>query len=108
MACALAIREASEHEAGRNRLAMEAFARALEVIPTTLALNAGADPLDKILELRATHRSGASATGITSEGRVGLTGAKEAANSIESSLEAATETCSSMLRIDQVISARGD
>ena len=108
MACALAIREASEHEAGRNRLAMEAFARAMEIIPTTLALNAGTDALDRILELRAAHRNGASDAGITSDGKVGSTGAKEAASSLESSLNAATETCASMLRIDQVISARGD
>ena len=108
MACALAIREASEHEAGRNRLAMEAFARAMEIIPTTLALNAGTDALDRVLELRAAHRNGASDAGITADGKVGPTGAKEAASSLESSLNAATETCASMLRIDQVISARGD
>ena len=108
LACALSIREAAEREAGRNRLAMEAFARALEIIPTTLALNAGADALDSILELRAAHRNGSDDVGITSEGKVGTTGAMEAASSIESSLDAATETCASMLRIDQVISARGD
>ncbi len=108
MMCALAIREAAEHEPGRNRLAMEAFARALEIIPSTLAQNAGADPLDQILELRAAHRNGNSSMGITSEGKVGPTGAKEAANSLESALTAATETCASMLRIDQVVSARGD
>ena len=108
MACALAIREAAEHEPGRNRLAMEAFARALEIIPSTLAQNAGSDPLDQILELRAAHRNGNSSIGITSDGKVGLTGAKEAAYSLESALSAATETCASMLRIDQVISARGD
>ena len=107
-ACALSIREASEHEAGRNRLAMEAFARALEIIPTTLALNAGTDALDRVLELRAAHRNGVNDAGITSDGKVGPTGAKEAASSLESSLNAATETCASMLRIDQVVSARGD
>ena len=108
MACALAIREAAEHESGRSRLAMEAFARALEIIPTTLAQNVGLDPLDLILELRATHRNGNASMGITPEGKVGLTGAKEAANTFESALTAATETCASMLRIDQVVSARGD
>jgi chaperonin GroEL (HSP60 family) len=108
MACALAIREAGEREAGRNRLAMEAFARALEIIPTTLALNAGADALDRILELRAAHRNGAREAGITAEGKVGPTGAKEAATSLELALNFATETCASMLRIDQVVSARGD
>ena len=108
MACALAIREAAEHEPGRNRLAMEAFARSLEVIPSTLALNSGADALDRILELRAAHRNGASSAGIRPDGTVGGTGAKEAAAAIESAISGATETCSSMLRIDQVVSARGD
>ena len=108
MTCALSIREAAEHEAGRNRLAMEAFARALEIIPTTLALNAGTDALDRILELRAAHRNGESSAGITADGKVGTTGAKEAAASLESALNSATETCASMLRIDQVVSARGD
>ncbi len=108
MACALAIREASEHEAGRNRLAMEAFARALEIIPSTLALNSGNDALDRILELRATHRNGDSSSGIRADGTVGNTGAKESATALESALSAATETCASMLRIDQVVSARGD
>lgn len=108
MACALAIREAAEHEAGRNRLAMEAFARALEIIPITLALNAGTDALDRILELRAAHRNGVEDAGITANGKVGPTGAKEAATSLSSALNSATETCASMLRIDQVVSARGD
>ncbi len=108
MACALTIREAAEHEAGRNRLAMDAFARALEIIPSTLALNTGVDALDRILELRATHRSGDAGAGIDPSGAVGDTGAKEAAVSLESAITAATETCASMLRIDQVVSARGD
>jgi chaperonin GroEL (HSP60 family) len=108
MACALAIREAAEHEAGRNRLAMESFASALETIPSALAQNAGTDVLDRILELRAAHRNGKGDAGITANGEVGLTGAKEAANSLESALSSATETCTSMLRIDQVVSARGD
>ena len=108
MACALAIREAAEHEAGRNRLAMEAFARALEIIPATLAQNAGSDALDCILELRAAHRNGEREAGITAAGDIGETGAKEAAISLESSFNSATETCASMLRIDQVVSARGD
>ena len=108
MACALAIREAAEHEPGRNRLAMEAFARALEIIPSTLALNSGVDALDRILELRAAHRNGDAGAGINPNGSVGNTGAKEAAAALESAISAATETCASMLRIDQVVSARGD
>ena len=87
---------------------LEAFARALEAIPSTLAKNAGTDVLDRILELRAAHRNGIGDAGITVDGEVGPTEAKEAAGSLESALSAATETCTSMLRIDQVVSARGD
>jgi len=108
MACALAIREASEHESGRERLAMEAYARALEIIPASLAQNAGVDALDRILELRAAQRNGVHDAGITPSGEVGPIDARETATCLESALNGATETCSSMLRIDQVVSARGD
>jgi len=40
---------------GREQLAIEAFADALEVIPRTLAENAGLDPIEIITELRALH-----------------------------------------------------
>ncbi|MCS7097146.1 MAG: thermosome subunit beta [Candidatus Methanomethylicia archaeon] len=40
---------------GREQLAIEAFANAIEVIPSTLAENAGLDPIDIITELRALH-----------------------------------------------------
>ncbi|MEM2184200.1 MAG: thermosome subunit beta [Candidatus Methanomethylicia archaeon] len=40
---------------GREQLAIEAFANALEVIPRTLAENAGLDPIEIIAELRALH-----------------------------------------------------
>jgi chaperonin GroEL (HSP60 family) len=108
MACALAIREASEHESGRERLAMEAYARALEIIPASLAQNAGVDALDRVLELRAAQRNGVHDAGITPSGEVGPIDARETATCLESALNGATETCSSMLRIDQVVSARGD
>ena len=108
MSCALAIREAAEHASGRERLAMEAYSRALEIIPSTLAQNAGADALDKILELRAAHRNRSNDVGITATGEVASTGAMEASDCLRSALNSATETCSSMLRIDQVVSARGD
>ena len=40
---------------GREQLAIEAFANALEVIPRTLAENAGLDPIEILTELRALH-----------------------------------------------------
>jgi archaeal chaperonin len=40
---------------GREQLAVEAFAKAMEVIPRTLAENAGIDPIDSMTELKAAH-----------------------------------------------------
>ncbi len=108
LASSLAIREACEKEAGRERISMEGFARALEVIPVTLATNAGADSLDRTLEARAAHRNGQSGAGILPDGTVGVCDALEPAASVAHAIEAACDTCCSMLRIDQVVSARGD
>ena len=105
---AAAVRHASEAEPGRARLAMDAYARALETIPATLVENSGGDSLDRILELRAASNDD-DFVGITPEGTVGpATGVWHPRAVIEEGLESATETAMSMLRIDQVISARGD
>ena len=87
---------------------MDAYARALETIPATLVENSGGDSLDRILELRAAANED-DFTGITPEGNVGpATGVWHPRAVVEEGLESATETAMSMLRIDQVISARGD
>lgn len=104
-----AVRRASEAEPGRARLAMDAYARALETIPATLVENSGGDVLDRILELRAAARDNDGFVGITPDGEVGMSeGVWHPRPVIEEGLESATETAMSMLRIDQVISARGD
>ncbi|HJK16652.1 MAG TPA: thermosome subunit alpha, partial [Methanocorpusculum sp.] len=54
----LRLREYAATQGGRIQLAIEAFASALEVIPRTLAENAGLDPIDKLVELRAAHEKG--------------------------------------------------
>ena len=107
---AQAVREASESESGRARLAMDAFARAMETIPATLAANAGKDILDSVLEMRTAAREGSTTPiGIRADGEVGdVSGVWHPRAVIEDGLESATETSMSMLRIDQVISARGD
>ncbi|MCP2507340.1 MAG: TCP-1/cpn60 chaperonin family protein [Candidatus Thalassarchaeaceae archaeon] len=104
-----AVRKASEAEPGRARLAMEAYARSLETIPATLVENAGGDSLDRILELRAISRDNEKPIGITPEGVVSIINdVWHPRLVIEASLQSATDTAMSMLRIDQVISARGD
>jgi chaperonin GroEL (HSP60 family) len=109
MAAALAVKEEAEQQSGRQRLAMEAFARSLEAIPATLATNAGADQLDTLLALRSAHRNGEHLSGIAPSGLVEVVEAAWApTDTLLHGLEAATETACGLLRVDQVISARGD
>ncbi len=53
VALALRLRDYAKTVGGREQLAIEAFANALEIIPTTLAESAGMDPIDTLVELRA-------------------------------------------------------
>ena len=109
MAASLKVREAAESCSGRERLAMEAFARALEGIPSALAANAGEDKIDSLLELRSLHRSGKTNSGITQSGTPGeIDSAWLPSYTIEHAISAACESACSLLRVDQVISARGD
>ena len=109
MSASLFVRENAELNPGRERLAMEAFARALESIPATLASNAGQHRLDSLLSLRALQRNNTSNSGINKKGEAGaLKDVLECSDTIAHAIEAACETACGLLRVDQVISARGD
>ena len=58
------LREFAEKLAGRERLAVVAFADALEVIPITLAVNSGMDPIDAISEMKSEHAKGNKWVGV--------------------------------------------
>jgi chaperonin GroEL (HSP60 family) len=104
-----AVRISSESEPGRARLAMEAFSRAMETIPGTLVENSGNDVLDSILELRTATRNQENFVGINEYGKVSvIDSAWHPQTIITESLQLACETAIGMLRIDQVISSRGD
>jgi len=105
------LREFSNGLFGREQLAVEEFASALEFIPVTLAENAGLDPIDILTELKSRHESG--------ERNAGLNLFK---NKIENMLEAqiieplkiksqaissASEVANMILRIDDVIASTG-
>ncbi len=49
---------------GRNQLAIEAFASALEIVPRSIAENAGLDPIDMIVAIRAAHEAGNRSFGL--------------------------------------------
>ena len=58
------LKEFSNSVKGREQLAVQEFAQALEFIPSTLAENAGLDSLDIITELKASHELGNTHDGI--------------------------------------------
>ncbi len=108
---ALRLREYSSTVGGREQIAIDAFASALEVIPTALAENAGLDPIDILIEMRKAHKSGKVNAGVNVfNGKVEdmkknkvlepLRVGKQAINS-------ATDAAVMILRIDDVIASRG-
>src|SRR5207245_1425232 len=61
----LALKSYAASVGGREQLAIEAFAGALEVIPRALGENAGLDPIDVLIKLRAAHgKKGGKAMGV--------------------------------------------
>ena len=109
IAAALQLREHAESVSGRQRLAIEGFARALETIPSTLALNAGEDQIDTLLQLRAAHRNQSGQFGVCIDGSVGqIEGVLLSSFTVSHALQSAVETTCGLLRVDQVISSRGD
>ncbi len=62
------IREWANTLSGREQLAAEKFAEAMETIPLTLAENAGMDPIDTITDLRAKQGKGSKWTGVDVKG----------------------------------------
>ncbi len=61
---ALGLRDHADSVGGREQLAVEAFADAIDVIPRTLAENAGLDPIDSLVDLRSKHDGGAVTSGL--------------------------------------------
>ncbi|MEM4243526.1 MAG: thermosome subunit beta [Candidatus Bathyarchaeia archaeon] len=95
---------------GREQLAIEAFAEAAEVIPKTLAENAGFEPIDIIVELRAAHeKEDGKYKGINVfTGKLQdsfANGVIEPAVVKEQAIKSAAESAAMILRIDDVIAA---
>ncbi len=105
------LRTYAEGVGGREQMAIEAFASALEIVPRTLAENAGLDPVTTIIELRKAHADGQVHAGINVyEGGVAdmLAGhVLEPVRVVEQAIQSATETATMILRIDDVISSKG-
>jgi thermosome len=96
---------------GREQLAIEAFADAMEIVPRALTENGGFDPIDVLVELRSAHDK---ETG-NFKGLNALTGKVE--NSIDNgiiepivvkiqAIKSAAESASMILRIDDIITSK--
>ena len=105
------LRDWSERFEGREQLAINKFAEALEVIPLTIAENAGMDPIDTMVKLRAKQSEGKKWTGINAkEGRVADMLSLNIVEPVvvkEQIIKSATEAASMILRIDDVIAISG-
>ena len=95
---------------GRERLAVEEFAGALEFVPTTLAENAGMDPIDVMTELRASHDAGNRDAGLNLfSGNVEdnlVNGIIEPLRVKTQAIASASEVAIMILRIDDVVAAK--
>ena len=111
MEMAKAVREQAAQVGGREQLAIEAFAEALEVIPRTLAENAGLDILDTMVALKAAHakKDGAyMGVNVFDEGVIDMLaeGVVEPKVVKEQAIKSGIEVASMILRIDDVVAAK--
>lgn len=111
MEIAMQLRDYAASVGGREQIAIEAYASAMEVIPSTLAENAGHDPIDVVIEMRKQHKSGKVYAGFNPY--TGKVEDMKALNVIEpyrigkQAINSATDAAVMILRIDDVIAARG-
>ena len=105
----LRLREYAATVGGRAQLAIEAFASALEIIPRTLAENAGLDPIDMLVEIRAAHEKGKKTHGLNVfEGKavdMKSAGVVEPLRVKTQAISSAAEAAVMILRIDDVIAS---
>jgi archaeal chaperonin len=101
------LRNYSRSLSGREQLAVQAFAEAMEVVPRTLAENAGLDPIDVLTKLRAEHDQNNKNAGLNVfTGEVmdsWQCGVIEPLKIKTQALSSATEVAEMILRIDDVI-----
>jgi len=110
-AISMALRDYAPSVGGREQMAIEAFANAIEIIPKTLSENAGLDPIDMMLEIRNAHSKGKKYAGINVlAGKVDDMYKNNVIEPLRVSMqeiEASSEAATMILRIDDVIASKG-
>jgi thermosome len=109
MEVAMKLRDFSRTFGGKEQLAVEAFAASMEVIPKTLAANAGLDCTDVLVELKAGHAFGREHFGVDAVEckleDVMRKGLLDVYTVRQHALKAACEAAVAILRIDDIIAA---
>ncbi|MFP3318561.1 MAG: thermosome subunit beta [Thermoplasmata archaeon] len=107
----LGLREYASSVGGREQLAIEKFADAMEIVPRTLSENAGLDPIDMIISLRKAHKDGNKNHGVNVfSGQIEdmwKLGVIEPIRVGQQAIDSATEAAVMILRIDDVVAAKG-
>jgi thermosome len=111
MELAMGLKDFAASVSGREQMAIDAYASALEVVPIALAQNAGLDPIDVLIDLRKAHKAGNKYAGINVfTGKV-VNMRKE--NVLEplrvgrQAIISATDAAIMILRIDDVVASKG-
>jgi thermosome len=109
MEIARALRDCAESLPGREQLAVQRFAEAIETVPLTLGENAGLDPLDILSELRSRHGKGEKWAGVdVFEGKIKDMKELEVYEPLavkKQAIKSATEAATMILRVDDVIAS---
>jgi len=107
---AMGLRDYASSVGGREQMAIEAFANAMEIIPKTLSQNAGLDPIDIMLKIRTEHKKGSKYAGVNVlEKKVDNMLKNNVIEPIRlglNEIQAASEAATMILRIDDVIASK--
>ena len=107
---ALRLRAYASTVGGREQLAIEAFANGMEVIPKTLAENAGLDQIDSLVSLRSQHEKGVKSAGLDMDTGKPVDmlklGVVEPLRVKTQAINSAAEAAIMILRIDDVIASK--
>lgn len=108
---ASSLKDWAERFEGREQLAIKKYAEALEIIPLTIAENAGMNPIDTMVALRAKHSQGKKWTGIDARNtKIADMFSLDIIEPVavkEQIIKSATEAACMILRIDDVIASSG-
>merc|ERR1711871_375106 len=100
----------ADMQPGLDQYAINKYAAALEIVPRTLAENAGQDATDVISRMYAEHQAGNVNTGVDVENGgvtdVAKTGVLDLLETKKMAIKLATEAAMTVLRVDQIIMAK--